>query len=87
MKMFELVQTTFKDIKVHESNLLEDDITDVIDSYDSLFHSMGFTTVVSVSNQTKLPIIKVVDNRRICAKLWFRKEQTHADSQKSHGAY
>ncbi|MEK9918210.1 MAG: hypothetical protein VW496_02350 [Pelagibacteraceae bacterium] len=85
--MFELVQTDLKDSKVHESDLLEEDITDVIDSYDSLFNSMGFTTVVSVSDQTKLPIIKVVDNGIIRAKLWFRKEQSHADPQKSHGEY
>tara|TARA_R100000152_G_C6709323_1_gene137216 strand:+ start:306 stop:515 length:210 start_codon:yes stop_codon:yes gene_type:complete len=67
--MYQLIQGN----KVHESNLSEEDISDTIDSYDSLFHSLGFATVVSVSERTHLPKIKVVDNKKICATLSFRK--------------
>ena len=69
--MYQLIQGK----KIHEYNLSEDDISSTIDSYDSLFHSLGFATVVSVSDKTHLPRIKVIDNKKLCATLSFRKDK------------
>ena len=52
--MYSLIQGT----KVHECNLSESDISDTLDGYDALFHNLGFSTVVSVSNETQLPYRK-----------------------------
>ena len=69
--MYSLVQG----IKIHEYNISEEEISDILDGYDSLFHNLGFNTVVSVSNKTKLPNIKVIDNKKLCATLSFRKDK------------
>ena len=69
--MYSLVQG----IKIHEYNISEEEISDILDGYDSLFHNLGFNTVVSVSNKTKLPNIKFIENKRLCATLSFRKDK------------
>ena len=69
--MYSLVQG----VKIHEYNISEEEISDILDGYDSLFHNLGFNTVVSVSNKTKLPNIKIIDNKRLWATLSFRKDK------------
>ena len=69
--MYSLIQGT----KVHEYNLSESDISDTLDGYDALFHNLGFSTVVSVSNETKLPNIKIIENNQLRATLSFRKDK------------
>lgn len=71
--MYNLCQWLVGEKKIHENCLEETNIDSVIDSYDSLFNHIGFNTVVSVSNGTHLPLIKITENGNLKATLFFEK--------------
>ena len=71
--MYRLCQWMVGEKKVHEANVDETTINTVLDTYESLFTSMGFNPVVSVNSRTDLPVLKVTENNSLKATLFFER--------------
>jgi hypothetical protein len=71
--MFQLVQTIEGTKKVHEKNFSDVELDSILETYESLFNNLGFNSIVSVSDSTHLPVIKVTDNGKQRATLFFEK--------------
>lgn len=60
--LYNLIQIQKGEVNTHEENLREDNITDVIDQYESMFSHLGFGVIVSVRPATGLPTLKIFDD-------------------------
>ena len=68
---FNLCQWIVGECKIHESDVSVDEMGDVLDTYESLFINMGFNPIVSVNPRTELPLLKITDNGKLKATLFF----------------
>jgi hypothetical protein len=71
--MYKLCQWVAPDKKIHEDEIEETDINVVLDTYESLFLHLGFNAVVSVNHLTQLPLLKIKDNDKLKATLFFER--------------